>query len=120
MPSTDPDQSIWRRAQRGEQSAYDTLRRKYRALVRGEIRKRLHGIGSDDLEDLEQSVWIATWKALPGFRGACLFSTWLAAISKNVVFEWLRKKRTEREGLAVVTADLRAEPEGTPERVIAE
>src|SRR4051794_30279212 len=105
MPSTDPDQSIWLRAQRGEQSAYDMLRRKYRPLVRGEVRKRLHCVGADDLEDLEQNVWVAAWKALPGFRGACLFSTWLAAVSKNVVFEWIRKQRSDREKVEAVTAE---------------
>ncbi len=109
MPGTDPDLDIWKRAQQGDENAYRQLRHKYRPLVRGEIRKRLHTLTEDDLLDIEQDVWLGVWNSLARFRGRSLFSTWLAAIAKNHAYEWLRRKKSEETAIACVVYDSRPE-----------
>jgi len=73
---------------------FDQLRLKYRVLVRGEMRRRVPGLKEEDLQDLEQSVWIAINSSLPTFRGQSLFSTWLVGTTKNILFSWLRQQRS--------------------------
>jgi len=41
-------------------------------------------------EELTQDVFIRAWRALPGFRGDALVSTWLHRIAVNVVLEHRR------------------------------
>jgi RNA polymerase sigma-70 factor (ECF subfamily) len=102
MQGRDPDQHLWQRAQQRDAGAYDQLRRKYRALVNGSVRKWFHGASGDDLQDIEQDVWIAVWNALPNFRGDAAFNTWVVGIAKNVTFNYLRRKRTEAQAVAQV------------------
>jgi RNA polymerase sigma-70 factor (ECF subfamily) len=103
----DPDRARWRRAQQGDETAYEQLRRKHRALVNGEIRKRLHRVNNDDLQDLEQDVWIAVWESLPRFRGDATFHTWVVGIAKHVLFNWLRRKKTEEQAIARIIQNVR-------------
>jgi RNA polymerase sigma-70 factor (ECF subfamily) len=45
-------------------------------------------------EELTQDVFVRAWRALPGFRGESLVSTWLHRIAVNVVLE--HRRRTAR------------------------
>ena len=84
MRGQDPDLIPWRRAQQGDEAAFEQLRRKYRPLIGAEIRKRLSGVGSEDLEDIAQQVWLAVWRALPKFRGDAAFGTWVVSPTRLV------------------------------------
>jgi RNA polymerase sigma-70 factor (ECF subfamily) len=86
---------VWGLAQEGQEEAYTRLRRTHWALVEREIRKRLNYVTSEDLQDLEEEVWIAVWMSLPGFDGRSAFATWVVGIAKNIVFSWLRQKRKQ-------------------------
>ena len=92
MRGQDPDLVLWQRAQQGDQAAFEQLRRKYRPLVGAEIRKRVNDVGGEDLEDIAQQIWLAVWRALPGFRGDAAFCTWVVGVAKNVVFDWIRRR----------------------------
>src|SRR5262245_39082731 len=85
MYGEDPDLVLWKRAQAGDEEAFRQLRQRRRGLVRGELRHRLSGCDEVTLEELENGVWIAVWNALPRFRGASLFSTWVVSILNNHV-----------------------------------
>ena len=89
----DPDLVLWQRAVQ-DARAFEQLRLKYRILVRSEMRRRVATLKEEDLQDLEQLVWIAVNHSLPSFRGQSRFSTWLVGTSKNVLFSWLRQQRT--------------------------
>ena len=74
---------------------YTRLRQSHQALVRAQLRRRCHGLAYDEVEDLEQEVWLAVWTALPRFQGDSAFPTWLVGITKNVFHRWLRRKRSD-------------------------
>lgn len=119
MGEKDPDRGLWQRAQQGDEGAYDSLRRRYRALVCGEIRKRLAGVNADDLHDIEQDVWIAVWQALPHFRGLSTFSTWVVGIAKNATFNWLRRKKIEGQAFARVAQAVDCGEEVSESRLVS-
>ncbi|MCS6862973.1 MAG: sigma-70 family RNA polymerase sigma factor [Abditibacteriales bacterium] len=119
MWEQDPDRGLWQRAQQGDEGAYDHLRRKYRALVCGEIRKRLTAVSADDLHDIEQDVWIAVWQGLPNFRGVSTFSTWVVGITKNTIFNWLRRKKMEGEAVAHVAPAADCDAEVSESRLVS-
>jgi RNA polymerase sigma factor (sigma-70 family) len=57
---------------------------------------RLTG-GSEHVEDLAQDVFLRLYRALPGFRGEALISTYLYRIAVNVAQdEWKRRRRDDR------------------------
>ncbi|HLK59303.1 MAG TPA: sigma-70 family RNA polymerase sigma factor [Chthonomonadaceae bacterium] len=108
MQGRDPDLEIWRQAQRHDAAAevaYAQLRRKYTPLVYTELRKRNYYTGEEDLHDLAQRVWIAVWNSLPTFRGQSAFSTWLVGITKNIAFDWLRRKKVEERAVYSVVQE---------------
>ena len=107
MNVNDPDLELWRRAQSGDRRSFDLLRARYRPMVRGTVRRWLHYASDDDLEDIDSYVWIAVWKSLGGFRGACAFSTWVVSIAKNASREWLRKSSSDSRGTECVIQEAR-------------
>jgi RNA polymerase sigma-70 factor (ECF subfamily) len=96
MPVHDPDLVLCQRAQQRDQVAFEHLRVKYRRVVLKVIQNRVyHGIGADDLDDLDQRVWIEVWRSLPNFRASSTFLTWLFSLTGNVVLDWIGRKRRE-------------------------
>lgn len=43
----------------------------------------LHARGAADRADLEQDIWFAVWRALPGFRGECSERTFVFRVAHN-------------------------------------
>jgi RNA polymerase sigma-70 factor (ECF subfamily) len=46
-----------------------------------------------DREDLCQDIFLAVWRALPGFRGDASVRTWLYRIAHNVALTWQARDR---------------------------
>jgi len=56
----------------------------------------------EHLEDLAQEVFLRLYKALPGFRGDALVSTYVYRIAVNVAQnEWKRRKRADRPLISI-------------------
>lgn len=75
------DHELVSRARAGDNGAFEELvrlssTRIYRTLV------RLLG-NSADAEEVAQEAFLKAWRALPGFRGEAMFSTWLFRIAIN-------------------------------------
>jgi RNA polymerase sigma-70 factor (ECF subfamily) len=116
MPVHDPDLVLCRRAQQRDQVAFEQLRTKYRRVVLKVIQNRVYqGIGPDDLDDLDQRVWIEVWRSLPNFRATSTFLTWLFSLTGNVVLDWIGRKRREIPTVAVVVFDAHSD-EGEQDR----
>jgi RNA polymerase sigma-70 factor (ECF subfamily) len=49
-----------------------------------------------DVEDLVQEVFLRVHRRISGFRGDCEVSTWIYAITENVVRSWRRRDRIRR------------------------
>jgi RNA polymerase sigma factor (sigma-70 family) len=60
-----------------------------------------------DREDLSQDIFLAVWRALPGFRGEASVRTWLYRIAHNVAWTWQarHRRRQGRETPLVLEAE---------------
>ena len=52
-----------------------------------------YAFSAADREDLFQDIFLAVWRALPGFRGDSSVRTWLYRIAHNVAFTWQTRDR---------------------------
>jgi RNA polymerase sigma factor (sigma-70 family) len=52
-----------------------------------------YALGAADREDLFQDIFLAVWRALPGFRGDASVRTWLYRIAHNVALTWQTRDR---------------------------
>jgi RNA polymerase sigma-70 factor (ECF subfamily) len=48
---------------------------------------------AEDREDLWQDIFVAVWRALPGYRGDASLRTWLYRIAHNVALTWQARER---------------------------
>src|ERR1700734_514836 len=87
----DKEQDLVRRAQSGEEAAFEELSRRHQqrvfGLVSGILRRR------DDVEDVVQQVFLKVFVSLKRFDQRAAFSTWLYKISVNECWDYLRKKK---------------------------
>jgi len=96
-----PDFSILRKAQQGDERAFSIILRTYETPVYNYV---LRLTGDKALaEDLTQEVFLRVFQGLPRFSLRCKFTTWLFQVTKNRVLDELRAK--ERRPLASVNLD---------------
>jgi RNA polymerase sigma-70 factor, ECF subfamily len=90
VPLPQPDLSVLRKAQRGDERAFAGLVTTYEAPVFNYI---LRMVGDRTLaEDLTQDVFVRIHHGLAGFSLRCRFTTWLFQIAKNRVLDELRAR----------------------------
>jgi RNA polymerase sigma-70 factor (ECF subfamily) len=91
VDSPEPEIEWMARIRDGDMEALRLLVETHQARVIGTISKML---GSDaESEDLAQQVFIRIWKSAPRYRPTARFTTWLFRITRNLVFNELRRKR---------------------------
>ena len=75
----------------GDDSAFETLVRKYERLVSTCV----YGIvgNTEDTLDVSQETFLKVYKALSSFKGDSEFSTWLYRIAKNTALDFVRKRK---------------------------
>jgi RNA polymerase sigma-70 factor, ECF subfamily len=96
-----PDFGVLRKAQRGDERAFNIIVRTYETPVYNYV---LRLVGDRALaEDLTQEVFLRVYQGLPKFSLRCRFTTWLFQVTKNRVLDELRAN--ERRPRAVVTID---------------
>jgi len=96
-----PDLSVLRKAQRGDERAFSLIVRAYQVPVYNYV---LRLVGDRALaEDLTQEVFLRVYQGLPGFSDRSRFTTWLFQVTKNRVLDELRA--LERRPRAVVALD---------------
>lgn len=89
--SIEPEIGWMARIREGDVDAFRLLVEAHQARVIGTISKML---GNDaESEDLAQQVFIRVWKSAPRYRPTAKFTTWLFRITRNLVFNELRRKR---------------------------
>src|SRR6266478_1173247 len=89
--SPEPEIEWMARIREGDMEALRLLVETHQARIIGTISKML---GSDaESEDLAQQVFIRVWKSAPRYRPTAKFTTWLFRITRNLVFNELRRKR---------------------------
>jgi len=96
-----PELTVLRRAQRGDERAFSLLVRAYEVPVYNYVFRM---VGDRALaEDLTQEVFMRIYQSLPSFSLRCRFTTWLFQVAKNRVIDELRAR--ERRPRAAVSID---------------
>jgi RNA polymerase sigma-70 factor, ECF subfamily len=88
---TSTDEQLIRRFSAGDDSAFDELFHRYRAVAY-RVAYRLLGHESDSL-DAVQEGFIKTLSSLDRFRGSSSFKTWLLRIVSNAALDLGRKRK---------------------------
>jgi len=102
------DVRLMRLVGRGDTGAFEALIEKHQALVGGTVARMLGS--NSEVEDIAQQVFIRVWKSARRYVPRAKFTTWLLKITRNLVFNELR--RTKRHA----HVPLQSEPgvEGSP------
>src|SRR6201985_2716431 len=76
---------------RGNTQAFERLIEKHQTLVAGTCSRML--ASSSDVEDIAQQVFIRVWKSSRRYVPRAKFTTWLLKITRNLVFNELRRAK---------------------------
>ncbi len=76
---------------RGDTSAFEELIKRHQALVAGTVARMLSS--NSDVEDIAQQVFIRVWKSARRYVPRAKFTTWLLKITRNLVFNELRRTK---------------------------
>jgi RNA polymerase sigma-70 factor (ECF subfamily) len=98
---------------RGDMPAFEQLVERHQALVAGTAARMLGS--NSDVEDIAQQVFIRVWKSAGRYRPRAKFTTWLLKITRNLVFNELR--RTKRRAQIPLQPDPEAEEIALPDDV---
>src|ERR1700757_3079590 len=75
----------------GDASAFEKLIERHQALVAGTVARMLGS--NSDVEDVAQQVFIRVWKSARRYVPRAKFTTWLLKITRNLVFNELRRAK---------------------------
>jgi RNA polymerase sigma-70 factor (ECF subfamily) len=101
VPLPQPDLSVLRKAQRGDERAFSLILRAYELPVYNYVLRMVNDRAL--AEDLTQEIFLRVYQSLGGFSLRCRFTTWLFQVAKNRVLDELRAR--ERKPHAVVNLD---------------
>jgi RNA polymerase sigma-70 factor (ECF subfamily) len=87
------------------QNETEPFRTLYETNVQPICRLLARMVGSEEAEDLAQTVFAKAAKGLPAFRGEAEASTWLYRIAVNVASDWLRSRPAHEAKLTVPLPD---------------
>ncbi len=90
MGSNDQLQVLVRRCQRGEQTAFEELFRRFQPRLRYYIRRL--DAGGDRTEDTLQDVWVKVVRGIGALKDRKAFIAWLYSIARNEVYARAKMK----------------------------
>jgi RNA polymerase sigma-70 factor (ECF subfamily) len=74
----------------GDTAAFETLVERHQRLVVGTVARMLGN--NSDAEDIGQQVFVRVWKSAKRYVARAKFTTWLLKITRNLVFNELRRR----------------------------
>ena len=74
----------------GETGAFEKLVERHQRLVVGTVARMLGN--NSDVEDIAQQVFLRVWKSARRYVPRAKFTTWLLKITRNLVFNELRRR----------------------------
>ena len=74
----------------GETAAFEELVERHQRLVVGTVARMLGN--NSEVEDLAQQVFVRVWKSAKRYVPRAKFTTWLLKITRNLVFNELRRR----------------------------
>jgi len=85
------DVCLMRLIARGDTVAFEKLIERHQSLVVGTVARMLGS--NSDVEDIAQQVFIRVWKSASRYVPRAKFTTWLLKITRNLVFNELRRAK---------------------------
>jgi RNA polymerase sigma-70 factor, ECF subfamily len=85
------DVRLMRLVAQGDASAFEKVIERHQALVAGTAARMLGS--NSDVEDIAQQVFIRVWKSARRYVPRAKFTTWLLKITRNLVFNELRRAK---------------------------
>src|SRR5207248_9151409 len=85
------DVRLMRLVSRGDTGAFEELIERHQSLVAGTVARMLGS--NSDVEDIAQQVFIRVWKSARRYVPRAKFTTWLLKITRNLVFNELRRSK---------------------------
>lgn len=85
------DVRLMRLVAQGDTSAFEKVIERHQALVAGTAARMLGS--NSDVEDIAQQVFIRVWKSARRYVPRAKFTTWLLKITRNLVFNELRRAK---------------------------
>jgi RNA polymerase sigma factor (sigma-70 family) len=85
------DVRLMRLVARGDTSAFENVIERHQAVVAGTAARMLGS--NSDVEDIAQQVFIRVWKSARRYVPRAKFTTWLLKITRNLVFNELRRAK---------------------------
>jgi RNA polymerase sigma-70 factor, ECF subfamily len=75
----------------GDTTAFEQLIERHQTLVAGTVARMLGS--NSDVEDIAQQVFIRVWKSAGRYVARAKFTTWLLKITRNLVFNEMRRAK---------------------------
>ena len=85
------DVRLMRLVGRGDMEAFEQLIERHQTLVAGTVARMLGS--NSDVDDIAQQVFIRVWKSASRYVPRAKFTTWLLKITRNLVFNELRRSK---------------------------
>src|SRR6202795_3139075 len=85
------DVRLMRLVSQGDANAFEELIQRHQSLVAGTVARMLGS--NSDVEDIGQQVFIRVWKSASRYVPRAKFTTWLLKITRNLVFNELRRSK---------------------------
>jgi len=94
--SSDPESvRLMLRVRDGDIRAFESLVELHQGAIIGTVTRMLGNV--DDAHDVAQQVFIRVWKSAPRYEPSAKFTTWLYTITRNLVFNEMRKRGRRKE-----------------------
>lgn len=107
--SADAEKDLIGRCRRGEEAAWDELFDLYYPIAGKFICQTSPSLNADDVEEINQEVFLAVIRNLHNFEGHCQFQTWLFRIAANKARDHIDRLRAAKRGGGQLTFSLDAE-----------
>ena len=98
------DVALMERVGTGDVAAFEELVERHQRLVVGTVGRMLGN--NSEVEDIAQQVFVRVWRSAKRYVPRAKFTTWLLKITRNLVFNELRRRsRHTRVSLQVESED---------------
>jgi RNA polymerase sigma-70 factor (ECF subfamily) len=98
------DDEILSALRRGDHRVAEDFYWRVKPVVDRSVRRLLGRLDSDG-EDMVQVALVQLIESLPSYRGECPLDAWVSAVSANVVYKHIRRRRLERNIFASTLGD---------------
>jgi RNA polymerase sigma-70 factor (ECF subfamily) len=95
LPASRSDDEILAGLRRGDDGIAADFYWRVKPVVDRTVRRLLGRLDSDG-EDIVQVALVQLIESLPSYRGECPLDAWVSAVSANVVYKHIRRRRLER------------------------